>query len=263
MRSFIASLKMLGFVIACLIAVPPQIIIMLFTKGPAAQILPQLWMKLLCAVFGIRITVEGKPYRDGQLITMSNHLSYLDIIVIGSIIPDSFVSKADVAKWPVFGFLAGLRRTAYVIRGSSDPKIASEGVENRLREGDSLVIFPEGTSTDGREVIDFKTGVFARALDAEVEDLIIQPLTLHVTSSDKRPIQTQDDRDLYAWHRDMDDDFELQHHLWRFAKTRGADIKLIFHEPIRAHDYEDRKTLAKATHKPVSSGLQNSIETLQ
>ena len=125
-----------------------------------------------------------------------------------------------------------------------------------------MVIFPEGTSTDGREVIEFKTGVFARAIDCDVEGLQIQPVSLHVTSSDKRPVENQDDRDLYAWHRDMDDDFELHHHLWRFGQSRGAEICLSFHDLIPVSDYDDRKTLAKAVHKPVSNGLKNSIARL-
>lgn len=262
MRIFIASLKILAFFLLCVVIVPPQMIIMLFTKGALSRVLPLIWMKAVCCAFRIKIHVEGTPYRESPVITMSNHLSYLDIPVIGSVITDSFVSKADVAKWPVFGFLAGLRQTAYVVRGSSDPKLASQGVENRLKAGDNLIIFPEGTSTDGREVIDLKTGVFARAIDASVDGLMIQPVTLHVISSDKRPIETQDDRDLYAWHRDMDDDFELPDHLWRFGKTRGTEIRLSFHDPIKVADYDDRKTLAKATHKAVSNGLENSIARL-
>lgn len=262
MRALISSLKVLAFFLLCVVIVPPQVIIMLFTKGTAARALPFAWMKVVCFIYGIKISVEGKPYRGGPVITMSNHLSYLDIPVIGSVITDSFVSKADVAKWPVFGFLAGLRQTAYVVRGSTDPKLASQGVENRLKAGDNLIIFPEGTSTDGREVIDLKTGVFARAIDAGVDNLMIQPVTLHVTSSDKRALETQDDRDLYAWHRDMDDDFELPDHLWRFGKMRGAEISLYFHDPIKVSDYDNRKTLAKAVHNAVSNGLENSITRL-
>ena len=262
MRAVISSLKILAFFVLCLLVVPVQVIIMLFTKGTAARFLPYAWMKAVCFIYQIKIHVEGVPHQNGQVIRMSNHLSYLDIPVIGSVIKDSFVSKADVAKWPVFGFLAGLRQTAYVVRGARNPKLASQGVETRLRKGDNLVIFPEGTSTDGRDVLDFKTGVFSRAIDAGGDGLMIQPVSIHVIASDKRPIVTQDDRDLYAWHRDMDDDFELTDHLWRFGKSRGAEIRLVFHDPINVAEYDDRKTLAKATHKAVSNGLNNSIKRL-
>lgn len=196
------------------------------------------------------------------MITMCNHLSYLDIPVVGSVIPDSFVSKSDVAKWKLFGFLAGLRQTAYVIRGSVDPIVASQGVEKRLQEGDNLIIFPEGTSTDGQSVIEFKRGVFARAIDANIEDLNIQPVTLQVVRANGNPLETQDDRDLYAWHNGMDDDFELQHHLWKFAQSKGAEIHLTFHDPIAVKDYDDRKILAKDTHIAVSNGLKNSTQTI-
>ena len=159
MRVVIASLKFLAFILLCVVFVPPQILIMLFTKGNASRILPMIWMRCVCFVFAIKVDVKGEPHAGEQLIVMSNHLSYLDIPVIGSVIPYSFVSKADVAKWPLFGFLAGLRQTAYVIRGSSDPELASKGVEECLQRGESLIVFPEGTSTDGQSVIEFKTGI--------------------------------------------------------------------------------------------------------
>ena len=260
MRILFAFCKFLGFVFACLICVPPQILIMFFTKGSASRVLPVLWMKLICFIFQIRVRVEGEPYKGGHVILMCNHLSYLDIIAIGSVIPHSFVSREDVANWPLIGFLAGLRQTAYVVRGSSDPVLASKGVESRLKAGDSLVIFPEGTSTDGRNVRDFKTGVFARAIDAKVSELMIQPATLFVKKSDGRAVKTQDDRDLYAWHIDMDEDFGLFDHLWRFAQTSGSYLNLCFHEPIAVQDYNDRKILAKDTHKAVSNGLVDLLQ---
>jgi len=257
MRVVIASLKFLAFSLLCLIFVPPQIIILLFTKGDASRVLPMIWMKCVCFVFGIRVKISGAPHKREQIIVMCNHLSYLDIPVIGSVIGYSFVAKADVAKWPLFGFLAGLRQTAYVVRGSSDPELASKGVEECLRRGESLIVFPEGTSTDGQSVIEFKTGIFARALDAGVADLKIQPACIKVMRVDGRMSVSQDDRDLYAWHRDMTT--ELPAHLWRFAKSHGAEMYVMFDTPIAVCDYDDRKMLAKDTHKAVSKGYENLV----
>lgn len=262
MQIIVASLKFVLFAVLIIVAVPPQALILLFTKGPLSRPIPMLWMKAVCFAFQIRVEVEGAPYRDGQVITMCNHLSYLDIPVVGSVIPDSFVSKSDVASWKLFGFLAGLRQTAYVIRGSADPVLASQGVEQRLQNGDNLIIYPEGTSTDGQEVIEFKRGVFARAIDAKIEHLKIQPLTLRVVLANGSPLKTQEDRDLYAWHNGMDDSYELQHHLWDFAKSKGVTVHLTFHEPIDVKHYDDRKILAKDTHKAVSNGLKNQNKRL-
>lgn len=257
MRGIIASLKIIAFVFLCLFIVPPQIVALFITKGPASRILPHIWMKCVVFVFGIHIHLDGTPYKERQVLYMSNHLSYLDIIVLGSLLKCSFVSKNDVAKWPVFGFLAGLRQTAYIGRAKGDLKTASKAVSSFIERGEDLIIFPEGTSTDGQEVIPFKSSLFSLALSPDKPDLHIQGITLHVLYADKKTIETQSDRDLYAWHRNMDD--ALHTHLWRFAKARGAHIKVIFHDPKRAHDFEDRKTLAKAVHKTVSNGLQNSI----
>ncbi len=258
-RKIIATLKFLGFV-ASLIVVPFQIVIMIFNKGSVSRIVPMLWMRIICAVFRIKVTTEGTPYRDGQVISMCNHLSYLDIPVIGGVIPDSFVSKDDVAKWPVIGFLAGLRHTAYVVRGSADPITASSSVEARLANAENLIIFPEGTSTDGLGVREFKRGVFARALDVKNDSLKIQPVTFNVVKANGKPLLTQEDRDIYAWHIGMDDSYTLPKHLWHFAQSKGAELRLIFHAPIKVSDYDDRKMLAKDTHIAVSKGLENPIQ---
>ncbi|MFK7839959.1 MAG: lysophospholipid acyltransferase family protein [Bdellovibrionales bacterium] len=252
MRPIIASLKFMAFFVLCLVFVPPQVVVLCITKDDKALFLPMIWMRCVCFIFRIRVFVEGNRNIQNQVIVMSNHLSYLDIPAIGSVIPHSFVSKADVAKWPIFGFLAGLRLTAYVVRGSKDPELASKGVEEYLMRGESLIVFPEGTSTDGQDVLDFKTGIFARAIDCQVNALKIQPTTIKVISADNREVKTQDDRDIYAWHRDMTT--ELPAHLWHFACSRGAHLKIIFHPCIEIESHHDRKTLAKDTHKAVSNG---------
>ena len=119
MRILFAFCKFLGFVFACLICVPPQILIMFFTKGSASRVLPVLWMKLICFIFQIRVRVEGEPYKGGHVLLMCNHLSYLDIIAIGSVIPHSFVSREDVADWRVIGFVAGLIQSLHDFQGGA------------------------------------------------------------------------------------------------------------------------------------------------
>jgi len=252
MRVFVAALKLIAFLILNIVIVPTQTVILLFTKGALSRPLPLLYMKAVVTIFRIRVHSEGTPYQDQQCLYMSNHLSYLDIPVIGSIISPSFVSKADVANWPIFGYLAQLRQTAFIGRAKADTSAAARTVSAFIERGESLIIFPEGTSTDGRNVLDFKSSLFSLALNEDKPDLHVQPLTVFMASANGNPIKDQDSRDLYAWHRNMDT--ELPEHLWRFAKGRGAEIYVVFHEALRAQDFEDRKTLAKATHEAVSKG---------
>ena len=253
LSKIIASLKLFGFALACLVVVPTQSLVLAVTRGPAAYVLPRLWHRCVCAIFAIRYEVEGTPVTDHQTIFMSNHISYLDIPVIASVLKASFVAKEDVARWPVFGFLSNLQQTAFISRSRKDAGDVKGGLENMLQEGKSLIIFPEGTSTDGRDVRPFKSSLFALAMERENKDLMVQPMTLSMESADGRAIETQDDRDLYSWHIDMDT--ELPDHLWRFAQSKGAVIKIKFHTPLRASTFHDRKLLANQCYDDVRGGL--------
>jgi len=126
-----------------------------------------------------------------------------------------------------------------------------------MNEGKSLVIFPEGTSTDGREVVPFKSSLFSIIMKEERRDIWIQPVTISMCSVDGKDVTTQDLRDLYAWHIKMDT--PLGEHLWRFARSAGAHISVEFHPVLRAGDFSDRKTLAKTCYNTVSNGLKNSL----
>ncbi|MGH1376721.1 MAG: lysophospholipid acyltransferase family protein [Alphaproteobacteria bacterium] len=258
MKTIIASVKFIIFALLCCLVVPLQSLILLFHTGKGAYILPFLWQKCVSRLFRIKVVIHGTPLKSKQTIFMSNHISYLDIPVIGSVLPASFVAKKDVASWPVFGFLSKLQQTAFISRERADASQAKHALDTMLNNEKSLIIFPEGTSTDGREVIPFKSSLFSLALKDNLPDLMIQPITLNMDHVDKRPINTQEDRDLYAWHIEMDT--PLADHLWRFAKSKGAQISLTFHEPIRAQDFSDRKTLAKACHNTVSNGLKNKTD---
>lgn len=253
MKSLRAFFKMLLFALLIIVIVPLQLIVLAFDKGNAAYFLPQLFHKIACAIFGIRYEIHGTPYKGEQVMYASNHLSYLDIPVIGSLLRASFLAKSEVATWPLFGLLAKLQQTAFINRDIMKTKNETEALNARATKGRDLIIFPEGTSTDGQTVWPFKSSLFSFAMNTGNPKLLIQPMTIKVLETDGRPLFTQDDRDLYAWHIHMDT--ELPVHLWRFARTSGAKLILSFHEPLRVSDFSDRKTLASACHDSVIKGL--------
>jgi 1-acyl-sn-glycerol-3-phosphate acyltransferase len=249
-----ATAKLLVFALACLLMIPFQLVVIaVFGKGPPAYVLPRLWHRLICHTFGLKIIVLGTPQTRGQTIFVGNHLSYLDIPVIGSVLKTSFVSKKEVANWPVFGILAKLQQTGFIDRSRSAAKSERSAIGSMIADGKNLVIFPEGTSTDGRTVIPFKSSLFSLMLQEENPGLNIQPFTVSMRSVDGMPPESQPVRDLYSWHRDMDT--ELPVHLWRFANTKGAEIVLHFHPPFKATAYTDRKLLAKICQEQVANGL--------
>ena len=120
------------------------------------------WCRFACGVLGIRIRTHGSMPSSGLLV--SNHLSYLDIIVLSSIRPCVFVAKRDVARWPLFGWLAHAAGTIFVDRERkfSSPN-AVNGIRDAITSGSVVVLFPEGTSSDGSTVLPFKSALLESA----------------------------------------------------------------------------------------------------
>lgn len=199
---------------------------------------------------GLVVEVRGTMH-DGQTVWIANHLSYLDILAIGSVARCSFVAKDDVRGWPVFGRLARLQDTIFISRTSRRAADVGQALSAALASGSSLVVFPEGTTSDGTAVLPFKSSLF----EVFVEDraragVTLQPLTVSVDSIDGRAVDVAN-RDLYAYHGDA----SLGPHLLRFLGTKGAKVRLTFHAPLPEDAAASRKTLASAGYAAVASGL--------
>ena len=106
MASLKAACRFFLLLLSCLIAIPIQKTVLLFTKGPISYLYPPVWHRSVLRIFGIKVLVEGKPVRGRQVLYVSNHLSYIDIAVTGSLVRGSLVSKDDVKSWPGWGFSA-------------------------------------------------------------------------------------------------------------------------------------------------------------
>ncbi len=244
-----ATLKFTQFFFWSALLIPPQMIIMVFSRGNAAYTLPIFWHKMICRAFKLDIEVEGQPSKEQQTIYVSNHVSYLDIPVIGSILPASFVAKEEVATWPVFGLLAKLQQCVFINRARHRIGEGQSNMQQRLNSGNSIVLFPEGTSTNGTNVLPFKSSLFSVATDPELtKKPLIQPFTIELLETNGQKIKIEKDHDLYAWYADM----TLAPHFWDFAKSNGAKVKLHFHAPLRVKDDDNRKNLAKTCHDKVA-----------
>ena len=196
---------------------------------------------------------------------MSNHLSYLDIPVLGGILDGTFIAKADVEGWALFGFLSKLQQTLFIKRDRGAAIQVRTQIQGKLNSGTNLMLFPEGTSTDGRSVYPFKSSLFSLFIGEGNEDVYLQPVTIVMKDIDGRSLSaapgTPDDqphRDIYAWHINMETDLGV--HLWGFAKSKGAHIHIIYHPSIKAADHDDRKVLAKTIHEQVEAGLTQAAQ---
>lgn len=251
MRSVIGAARLFIFLLSAIVTIIYQSIVLLFTKGRFAYIYPRAYHAFLCQLFGIRIIVEGEIETEGQIVYAGNHISYLDIEVIGSVLTGSFVAKKEVESWPIFGILGKMQRTLYISRAPKDAPRETGVMLKRLEENIPLIIFPEGTSSDGTNVLPFKTSFFEILLNKNIK---IQPFTISAMEIDGMPVTSTAIRDQYSWYGDM----TLEPHLWAFAKSRGAVIKVTLQKPILSSQFNDRKQLSAACHAGVVKGLDLS-----
>lgn len=250
MRKLAAIFKIIVFLIASLFIFVFQRTLLTFTKGRIVLIGPRLYHKFLCYLFGLKVVVEGQIETGSHVVYAGNHLSYLDIEALGSILVGSFIAKKDIERWPIFGALGKLQRTIYISRDPKDAPKQVQVMEQRLTEGLPLIVFPEGTSSNGLSVFPFKSSFFEIFLNKNIK---IQPFTISLVSVDGAPVNATS-RDTYAWYGDMN----FEPHFWAFAQTRGAVVKIIFQEPIATLSYTDRKTLSHDVYQAVCRGLDLS-----
>lgn len=254
MRTLIACFKLFCFAWLCLIIFISQgIAQFIFQKSQLYFFFPRIFHRLTCLIFGIKVIQQGTQATVDNVIFLGNHISYIDIPVLGGFIKGVFIAKADVRQWPVFGILARIAGTVFIDRNRGAAMQTIENINKALDKGHRLIIFPEGTSTNGVQVVPFKSSLFELFLNPNLkEKLIIQPFTISIVDVNGAPVQSIKDHDLYAWHGDM----TLPPHLWSMAKSKGATVKVSYHPPLAAKDFDSRKDFASKTHEIVASRLE-------
>jgi lyso-ornithine lipid O-acyltransferase len=241
-------LVLTGFAALTLPLMPVQQLL-LWTGSRHARALPFHYHRIVARILGIKVKLKGDPHH-GPLLIAANHVSWLDIVVLSSVAPLSFIAKSDVNGWPFFGTLARLQRTVFVDRERRHQAgQARDEIGERLRAGDILVLFSEGTSGDGASVLPFKSSLFAAA---EKGNAPIQPVTIAYLGHRNLPM-TRRLRPLYAWYGDM----ELAPHLWEAVKTGPIEVEVIWHAPLTPE--LGRKELARTAEAEVRRGLARAL----
>lgn len=233
-----------------LLTVPVQAIL-LGLGLPLSRRLPMIYHRLCARVLGMQVIVHGARSRQQPTLFVANHSSYLDIIVLGGLIGGSFIAKAEVRDWPFFGILARLQRTVFVDRRPAAVTIHQSAIAERLQQGDSLVLFPEGTSSDGNRTLPFKSALFSVAqLRVSDQAVTVQPVSITCTALDGIPLGRWL-RPVYAWYGDMD----LVPHIWNVAKAGRLSVSVVFH-PVATFDQTgSRKALADCCWRAVADGV--------
>jgi 1-acyl-sn-glycerol-3-phosphate acyltransferase len=223
------------------------------TGKTGAYTVTKLWHRGVCVLIGLRVQVTGVPLSATRTVYVSNHVSHFDIPVLGSVLKGSFIAKDDMARWPVAGFMARLQQTVFISRDPRAGRAVTDSIAEQLRSGRSLILFPEGTTSDGSGVLPFKSSIFGIlfAGDAEISAGAVQPVTIRVLAVDSRAVCSQADRDGYAFYGDM----HAGAHAWGFLRSKGARIEVRFADAIAADAALDRKALAQRALSDVRAGL--------
>jgi 1-acyl-sn-glycerol-3-phosphate acyltransferase len=236
-------LRGLGFVTLTVPLIPVQQLF-LWLAPPAAKHLPHYYHMLVCRIIGIRLKVEGDRPK-GAVLLVSNHVSWVDIPVLSAALPLSFVAKSEVGTWPFFGTLARLQRSVFIDRRRRHQTGKSrDELTERLLSKDAVVLFPEGTSHDGKQILSFKSSYFGAV---ENKDIPVIPVILAYRRVNGLPV-TGRQRPTLAWYGDMD----LLPHLWSFLKQGPVEVTVRFLEPLPR---SSRKQLASTAEQQIRTGL--------
>ncbi|MBI4032033.1 MAG: 1-acyl-sn-glycerol-3-phosphate acyltransferase [Proteobacteria bacterium] len=248
-----AVFRLFLLAILTVVVVGTQTLLLPFYRGKYSYLMPIFWQWGTCKIFGVEVIVRSAPVKGRQIIYVSNHLSYLDIPALGSVVMGSFVARGDMSRWPLIGYMGKMQQTVYISRERQDAAAGKEAIEKVLRDGNSLMIFAEGTSSDGSKVLPFKSSLFSLALENPTgKPLPVQPITISLLEVNGKSAVTTEIRDQYAWHRDM----TLPPHIWQFARfRRGAKVAITFHPVREAAGYSDRKALCNDCYNDVAGGL--------
>ncbi|WP_419730694.1 lysophospholipid acyltransferase family protein [Lichenicola sp.] len=249
--------------------------VLLLLPGRAKADFARAYWSIACVLLGMRIRVIGSPMpsRDvgtgaGQarrpVIYVSNHSSWIDVPVLGGRLLACFVAKEDVGGWPLVGTVARLGRTIFVSRQRKATGRERDDMRKRLAGGDDLILFPEGTSSDGSRVLPFHSSFFAAAkpnggqgastgegCDTEIAAPcpLVQPISIVYDRLGGLPIG-RSNRPVFAWYGDMD----LASHFTRLARWRGMRATIMLHPMLDPADFPTRKALSIAAWTVVAEG---------
>lgn len=210
----------------------------------------QWWLSRTTRLMGITVEVKGTlPYREKEkgLLFVSNHVSWIDIPLIGGLQQLNFLSKAEVRNWPLIGKLAEGTGTLFIERGRGDTHKVAKDIANYINEGRSVLFFPEGTTSDGRSVRRFHPKLFRSAEHTPID---LCPLAIHyrIEGDNENPVAF------------IDDD-EFTSHLWNLLRYRNIKATVEF-LPVRPVRTENINQYVKSVQKEITDAVSTNTQWL-
>ena len=239
-------LKVFLIILTILLLIPIQYIFVQFKLRYRIYV-PIVFHKILLKILGIKVKLIGQNTRARPLILAGNHTSYLDIIILGSIMPICFIAKEDIKHWFLFGFLAKMQNTIFIKRKNHKTLESLNSINKELDNNSAVVLFPEGTTNTGKKVLNFKSSLFN--LFENNNTLRLQNFSLCYTHVNDMPIDDRT-RPQISWYGDMN----ILSHLLNFLKISCVNATVVFH-PILPLRGLDRKSISISSIKQVKKGI--------
>ena len=255
LRSLRVIRRLLVLALIMLVGLPVQALLLL-VPGRAKVLWPLVFWYSMCRAIGLRVRVIGAPAHrsaDGRpIVYVANHTSWLDILVLGGKLRACFIAKEEVARWPVIATVARLGRSVFIQRRRASTGRERDDMAGRLTRGDSLILFPEGTTSDGSRVMPFRSAFLAIAeqpVTAAGLPPLVQPVSVVYDRLAGLPTGRAN-RPLFAWYGDMD----LASHFWRLGQQCGLRVTVVLHSVLDPRDFAGRKALAAAAWEACANG---------
>lgn len=243
--------RAVAFVTLNLLLVPSYLVIGTLSR-PAGRAFIRLYCRTTCLILGVDVRLSGTPFTACPTLFVANHVSYLDIVILGALLDATFIAKREISGWPLFGQLGRLTGTFFIRRRWRDALIQRNALAARMREGESFILFAEGTSGNGLAVRPFKTSLLSVAepwiLDRPVAVQAVTLAFLHL--HDGTPVGPRT-CDHYAWHGDA----AFLPHLWGVLCRAGLHVSVAIEPPHLSWAVASRKVLAAQLQSDVAARL--------
>jgi len=228
-----------------LVAMPVQAVL-LVSRGRGKERFARVYWRGVSRILGLKLRVIGELAAARPVLFIANHSSWLDIVALGAVLPACFIAKGEVAGWPVLNLIAKLGRTIFVSRGRETVAREQRDLQQRLAAGDNILLFPEGTTSDGNRILPFSAAFFTLAFCPAHP--AVQAVTIVYDELDGVPVQDAGRAEI-AWYGDM----ALAPHFAKLMRRRSIRASIVLGEPVPLDAYKYRKALSAALESEISS----------
>lgn len=251
MAAVIRLILIVTIVLAATLVLAPVQIVLMHAAPNLSRKIPLFWHRMVLGLLGVRVHVHGTMEKRRPLMIAANHISWSDIMVLGSIGELCFIAKNEVKAWPGINWLARMQRTVFVNRQRRrDAGVQADTIASRLLQGDAMVLFAEGTTGNGNRLLPFKSALFAApqiALEQSgIDHVAVQPVAIAYNTLHGMPLGRYHQA-IAAWPGDI----ALTPHLKRFVLEGAFDVDVAFGECIDITPQTKRKELATACQNEV------------